>query len=75
MPHGKSSSGRNWRRQLRPQLQPGAMDAGSDSVRRQPARVSDFVIAQPRHLTHEEHVTVEVGQRGESLVDSELDIL
>jgi len=51
------------------------MDARADGVPCQSARSADLVVAKPRHFSHEEYVTVEVGQCGQSLVDCEIDIL
>ena len=51
------------------------MDARTDGVRCQSARTSDLVIAKASDFAHEKHVAIEIGQRGERVVDREIDVL
>ena len=63
VPHWNRSSCCDGRRQLRAQLKSSAMDARSDSVRREFARPTDLFIAKAADLPHEEDVAIQVGNR------------
>ena len=51
------------------------MDARSHGVRCQSTCPPDLVVAKAHHLPHQEHVAIELGQRGERFVDREVDVL
>ena len=51
------------------------MNPRADRVRRQLARRRNLVVAKAGHFPQEEDISIDLGQRGESLVDGEVNIL
>ena len=75
VPHRHRSSCCNGRRQLGSQLQASAVNARSDGVRCESAGLGDLLITKSRHFPHQKYVAVELVQRAEGPIDSEIDIL
>jgi hypothetical protein len=51
------------------------MNPGANRVGRKTTRASDIVVPESCNFAHQEHVAIDIGQRGERLVHGKIDIL
>lgn len=51
------------------------MDAGTDGIRCQTAGPSNLLVSEAGYFSHEKHVAIHFCQRGQRLIDREVDVL